>query len=271
MSFFTHFSNTLLSKILIWFFVLAILPIAILLIFVIPRFEEEFVSQEITNTQAYMSILAERLSLENANDRITVLARQEKTNDQTYTLLDGNGIFLFDTNREYVGLSAEQVLSKNVLDKALRTIIPDSAREGNTIVGFAQLSNPKAIIIYTKPLTPALQTIASIRNAALLQFGVGLLIVAIMSGVIILLGMRPLKELVNASTRVEQGDLAYRINLSDMDAEFANIATSFNMMVTTLQSNQQKLSDDKKELEVKMNELKQKIESLEKQTKKLNQ
>ena len=212
-----------------WFLLLSIIPIMILIVFV----QSNIVSL----------ILAEYR--ENLNNRLHYVLNS--INDENGTNFDTEVIFaqFGDTSQYFIIANNEQIIATNMTGKrfpedfsdaqikAINTPLDECHMldQSKTYFCVAAIPNTNHELIIVKDAQRILTNINELQNKSILQIAVGLLLMAIATGIIIwmIIG-KPISILIGATKRIGQGDYSTTIDTSAMTDELSDLGETFNQM-----------------------------------------
>jgi len=272
--FFQRLKNTIATKLTIWFLLLSLAPLVVLFVFVRGNIEQQFVVVTTQNMYEQTKLLGAEVSLTDDTASIRALFSQNYNKDLESFLVGVNEtstVYFGDGKRfdeVYNTISAElirQISAKN------DGVFVDSSKKW--AAAFCKVPDRGFIVITFFDLSDAFLPLYQAEVTGLTQIGATLIAVAIFSGVVIFLTMKPVRDLVKVTERVSSGNLDIQINPSEFEGEMETLATGFNQMLQDLKIYQnqikghaedmekqvvlrtEELEKSKKELEVKIYEL----------------
>jgi|GEM_PF-5067853 len=266
--------NTVAIKLAVWFLLLSLLPIAIIVLFVRGNITNQFINLATADLSAHTKALSFELSIfdqytiDAGEIRKLFLAYQE--NETRHFLADINAsIILSDSNENVLspGIS-DSLFSPNITHQILTEshgLILDLPNM--RAMAFEKIQGKNQFIIAVRNLAPVYSAISIMEKRTFTQLVVSLLIVAIASGLAILLILGPIQTLVGITDQVGAGNMDVKIDVSEYEGELETLALGLKEMISQLRKSQLQIKKHEGELEEtvtsRTEELSKKIKELE--------
>jgi len=225
--------NSIIWKMLAWFLLLALIPLGAVTIFV-----QRQVNQTVLDVELQAAVKEARLhAAESAYhpDAFEQHTQIYKGNEDNVFILGADGTYLAHTDRQKIGLSAENDFTANNLATLFSSESGslDNSAAGQ-IIGYAAIPGRNSVLVITKDNQAIQTTLDSLSRSIFLQLSVILLITSTISGVAILTIINPLRRLVDFADQVGSGNLDATIDQTDLEGEIAVLAGSLTSMTTRL-------------------------------------
>jgi hypothetical protein len=190
--------NTVAIKLTVWFLLLSLLPIAIIVLFVRGNITNQFINLAADDLSAHTKALSFELSTlgqyTTDTDMVRKLFLAYQENETRHFLADANAsIILSDSNENITSSSTiDRLFSVNLTHQMLTEshgLILDIPNM--QAVAFEKIQGKNQFIIAVRNLAPVYSAISVMEKRTFIQLIVSLFIVAIASGLVILLILKP--------------------------------------------------------------------------------
>jgi signal transduction histidine kinase/HAMP domain-containing protein len=225
--------NSIIWRMLAWFLLLALIPLAAVMIFV-----QRQVNQTVMNVELQAALQEARLHATESSYHPGAFAEHTGMyagSQQWAFILGEDATYREHTDSQKAGEPATDDFTAETLQaffSAESGSLEDSAAD--RIIGYASIPGQDAVLVVVKDSHAVDNTLSSLSRSIFWQLSVILLITSIVSGVAILAVLRPLRQLATYSDQVGSGDLDATIDKSDFEGEIAVLADSLTTMTTRL-------------------------------------
>lgn len=222
-----QFRSPLIWRLILWFFLLSLIPIGIVLVFVQRQVRDAFIDQKIQglNDQAHLF----SLQVAKQPEQLQKIVEEFTLDHQTVFLLDEGGIYIAHSDLRKVGSPAVNDIGADILQNLLAE---QSTQINNSIdsqyIASVKVDSTNYVAVITASSEVMAKNIAGLSNGVVLQLAVSLLITSLAGGTAILVVLGPIVQLSNFADRLGGGELDAEFDDHDLEGELAILARSLN-------------------------------------------
>jgi len=243
--------NTVAIKLTVWFLLLSLLPIAIIVLFVRSNINYQFIDLAAHDLSDQSRLLAVEISLlDNDTDIIKSLFAAYQSQGVESFVIDAKDNMILYANNENISNRIYGSLSANTTHQILTEsegLVVDTT--GKWALAFNRIGQKELIIVSVRDLSSVYSLISSMEKKTFTQLLISLFVVAIASGLAILMLLSPIQELVGITNQVGSGNLNVRMNLPEYEGEIGTLAQGLNEMISQLRKSQLQIKKHEQELE----------------------
>lgn len=229
------FRSPIFWRMMVWTFLLALAPLAIVAIFMQKEVNSAMDNLYIQDLKNGAHIIAAEIA--NGPERAQKIVNNFSVPDETVFILDESGKYLAHTNPQKIGQSASGDFSKEAIQKILSgnegvfqpTIVTEAQNAiAEPVIGFARVGSQDLFVAIAVQRTTSTSIYNQMFSRVSKQLIVALLITSLIGGVGVSTIIIPLIQLSGFADRLGMGKLEERIETEDMEGEFTILANSLN-------------------------------------------
>ncbi|HTY35599.1 MAG TPA: PAS domain S-box protein, partial [Bacteroidota bacterium] len=223
-------------RLMAWFLVLSLLPIAVVGVFVRDNVSSAVILLDASKQQEIARLIALDIQREGVTGAFSAMKQERWITNQSVFLVDSAETCLAGTDTSANGLPLSNAiperLARSIRTKSLGFV--NDAASGKSI-GFARVGSTGKTVVVVQSRTALDHILGQLQQSIYYKLTVSLLFVSLVVGAAIwLLVTRPLKKFMGAAREVGFGNLSITLNPGDMEDEVATLAQVFNEMIDNL-------------------------------------
>jgi PAS domain S-box-containing protein len=242
------FKSPIFWRMLLWSLLLAVVPLAIVGIFIQSEIKTSMDSLQIKDLKATTHIIAVAVASEPDHDHLQESVSNFSSEEHTIFVLDGNGYYLAHTDPDKIGHSASEDFDADTIQKILAG--NDGVYEPAIDVE-PQKSILEQVIGYER--IDSGDWIVGVGRISI-QLIVALLITSLIGGIGVSTIIGPLIQLSGFADRLRSGELEERIETEDMEGEFTILANSLNsfaeQVLQSIRTLEQRVAERTRDLQI---------------------
>ena len=225
--------NTLAWRLIVWFLLLSLIPLAVVGIFIRQDLSDTLQEQAANNALAQARLLAKQVAL--LKDQVSLPALVAATDAEHRSfLLSKNGAYIAhpDPEKRLGSILSDfaPAVVEALLTQGSGVVIAESGR----IIGFTEVPGENVIAVFSVDGTVVSGPRERVERSAITQLGLALAVVAIGGGVAIWVLVWPLHKLTHAAQQVGAGNLDVEVDPSEAEGEIETLSVAFNQMTSQL-------------------------------------
>ena len=254
------FKSPIFWRMMVWTFLLALAPLAIVVIFMQREVNSAMDSLYIQDLKNSSHAIAAEMAV--APERLQEIVANFSVEDRMVFVLDSKGVYLAHTDPGKIGHLANEDFSDEAIQHILSadqgvyqpTVVESQNTFAKPVIGFAEIESQDMYAAIAVQRTTSTSIYNQMFSRVSRQLIVALLITSLIGGVGVSTIIIPLIQLSDFADRLRRGGLEERIDTEDMEGEFTILATSLNSfaekVLQSIRTLEQRVAERTRDLQI---------------------